>query len=255
MKSAIATSVYNWTRGIRFYIAITTLVITGDIYWYISSVYGNASFAAIRLQETYAWLSLALIIVALAIGPVTKLLPLLPGKSILRDARRMVGISAAWFASAHVFISFFNQFHAANPLTLPVPYQQAFAVGSLALVILLALAMTSFDGAFRRLGPWWFRLHRLIYLAVLLILFHAFSIGVHAVMWTYLLPLSMAIAGLFAIHFYLSFGPGREPTTLQSVGLCYGLLITIAVLAYGYTQHLGFSKVTGSSSAGQYEVR
>lgn len=245
----------DWPKGIRLYIALASLVATAETYWYVKTVYGQASTGIIRLQEIYAWTSLALILVTLAIGPLCSLVPKLPSRAVLRDARRMLGISAAWFAAWHVAISYINQFHAANPLHLPAVYQRGFALGILALIILIALTVTSFNAAFRQLGRWWFRLHRLIYAAVLLILAHAFMIGVHAASWPFLVSLTVAVAALFAAQLYLGFGPGREPTILRSIVLCYGLLLTIAVFAYGYTQHLGLSQIDGNASGGQYGIR
>lgn len=253
--NSVITSIAQWPKGVRLYIALASVLVTIEANWWVHSVYGNSSTAAIRLQEIFAWTSLGLILATLAIGPLCKILPTLPGKSILRDARRMLGISAAWFACWHVGISYIYQFQLANPFNLPIIYQRAFAVGLVALLILIALAATSFDAAFRKLGIWWFRLHRLIYLSVLLILFHAFNIGVHATSWPFIGSLTVVVGLLFAAHMYLSFGPGREPTILRSIVLCYGLLVTVGVFAYGYSQHLGFQEVEGASSGGQYESR
>lgn len=245
----------QWPKGIRFYVALASVIVTAETYWWVQSVYGNSSTGAIRLQEIFAWIALGLILTTLAIGPLCKVLPEIPGKHILRDSRRMLGISAAWFAAWHVGVSYIDQFQAANPLHLPGIYQRAFAVGLIALLILVAMAVTSFDAAFRKLGIWWFRLHRLIYVSVLLVLFHAFNIGVHATTWPFIVTLTAVVAILFAAHMYLSFGPGREPTILRSIVICYGLLVTVGVFAYGYSQHLGFQEIEGSAPGGQYESR
>lgn len=251
----LLAQIRRWPQGIRFYIALTSLVVTAQVYWYVDSVYGTSNTATIRLQEIYAWTSVSLVLVTLSIGPLCALMPKLPGKAMLRDARRLLGVSAAWFAAWHVGISYWLQFRAANPLSLPGVYQRAFLVGIIALLILLALALTSFDAAFKRMGRWWFRLHRLIYLSVLLILVHAFTIGVHATTWPYIGALTVAIGLLFAAQLYLGFGPGREPTILRSIVLCYGLLLTIGIFAYGYSQNLGYSGASDSASGGAYEAR
>lgn len=244
-----------WPQGIRFYIALASLLFTAEAYWWTNSVYGGSSTSPIRLQEIFAWTSLAFLLITVAIGPVCSLVPRLPGKAVLRDARRMLGIGAAWFASWHVAISYSNQFHGANPLHLPTLYQRAFAVGLVALLILLALALTSFDAAFRRLGIWWFRLHRLIYLSILLVLFHAFNIGVHASSWPFIISLTVVVGLIFGAQLWLGFGPGREPTILRSIVLCYGLLITIGIFAYGYTQHAGYSSDDNLNTGSNYESR
>lgn len=255
MKNIIK-QITNWPKGIRFYVGLTTILFTLEAYLWTKSVYGSATTATIRLQEIYAWTALSLILLTLAVGPLCSLVPRLPGKSILRDARRLLGISAAWFAAWHVGVSYLNQFDKVNPLKLPAIYQTGFSIGLVAMIILIAMTITSFDAAFRRLGSWWFRLHRLIYAAVLLILLHAFMIGVHATTAPFIISLSIAIAVLFAAQFYLGFGPGREPTILRSIILCYGLLFTIAVFGYGFVQQSNARRTTDTNSGGsQYGLR
>ncbi len=241
----ISTTVKNWFHGIRIYVALATVLLTLEVIWWTNSVYGESGVAAIRLQEIYAWISLGLLLVTLSIGPLCKLVPKLPGKSLLRDARRMLGVSAAWFASLHVGIAYIDQFKAANPFNLPTTYQLAFALGAVALIILSAMVVTSFDGAFRKMGIWWFRLHRLVYLAILLILFHAFNIGVHATTAPFIITLAVAVGLLFAAQFYISFGPGGQVTTLGSIVLCYGFLLTVGVFAYGFSQSLQENNTNG----------
>ena len=243
----------QWFYGIRLYIAMATVLVTGQVYWWTTSVYGDSSLAAIRLQEIYAWIALGLLLLALSIAPLCSVIKKLPGKPLLRDARRMLGLSAAWFASLHVGITYIDQFKAANPFSLPVIYQWTFFIGLVALIILLALAFTSFNAAFRKLGVWWFRLHRLVYLAVLLVLLHAFAIGVHATTAPFIGTLAVVVALLFAAHFYLSVGPGRNPTILRSITLCYGLVATVAVFAYGISQGTAEPPLNQSNKGVQYE--
>lgn len=250
------SDVKKWPFGIRLYVAVLSLLVTVEAYWWTQSVYGGSSLALIRLQEIYAWIALGLLLLTLSIGPVCKLWERIPGKALLKDSRRLLGVSAAWFATLHVGIAYIDQFKSANPLNLPGEYQLAFGIGGVALLILLAMAFTSFNAAFRKLGIWWFRLHRLIYLAVLLILFHAFNIGVHAATWPFLITLAVIIGLLFGLNFYLSFGPRGNPvTTLQSLVLCYGLVVTVGIFAYGLTQRLATEQSPVSLNGGIYENR
>lgn len=251
----IITTLKNWLHGIRIYIAFATALLTLLVLWWTNSVYGGSSLAAIRLQEIYAWISLGLLLVTVGIGPVCKLVPKLPGKALLRDARRIFGISAAWFASLHVGIAYIDQFKAINPFNLPSSYQLAFSFGAVALLILLAMAFTSFNAAFRTMGIWWFRLHRLVYLAILLILFHAFNIGVHATTAPFILALTVAVGLLFAAHFYIAFGPGARATTLQSIILCYGFLLTVGIFAYGFSQGLQERATDDNTNGVEYGLR
>lgn len=242
--NSLTTSLKEWPKGVRLYIGLFTILITAEVFWYTSAVYGGSSLAGIRLQEIYAWIALSLLLLTISIGPAYKVFARLPAKSIVFDARRMLGVSAAWFATLHVSISYFDQFNGANPLNLPAIYKQAFIVGSIALIILLAMTATSFNAAFRRLGIWWFRIHRLVYLAILLVLFHAFNIGVHATSLPFIGTLAIVIGLVFGMHFYLMFGSkGKPATNLQSLTLCYGLILTVGVFTYGLTQ------------GGQYGIR
>ena len=233
----ILNSVRQWPTGIRFYIALASVVSTAEIYLAVRATYGISGTTTIRTQQIYAWISLSLILVALSIGPVCKALTNLPGKAVLRDARRMIGVSAAWFAAWHVGISYLNQFHAAKLFNLPGRYQLSFGLGIAAIAILIALSATSFDAALKAMGIWWFRLHRSLYIAVLLILLHAFLIGSHAVTLPFLAVLSVCIILIFAMHIFLGFGTGREPTRLKSIVVTYGLLATIAIFVFGYSQY------------------
>ena len=248
-------AVRQWPKGIRFYIALISIVLTAEVYFSLHSIYGNSGTTIIRTQQTYAWISLTLIILALAIGPACKSFKWLPGTSLLRDARRMIGISAAWFAAWHVGISYIDQFHAANPFALPPKYQLAFLLGITALLILLAMALTSFDAAFKGMGIWWFRLHRLLYASVILILLHAFMIGSHALTLPFFVGMFIALTVLFALQVYLGFGPGKEPTMLKSITVVYGIVLVLATFAFGFHERAVFRATNMPNNGLQYETR
>ncbi len=237
----------KWRRGIRLYIGIAIVLVTLEAWWWVSVSYSGSTLFATRLEEAYAWLAVGLISLAVAIGPVYGAWPRLPGKAIMSDARRLLGIGGAWFASLHVTITYVALFKTANPLDLPANYQQSFAVGSLALLILLAMAFTSFDRAFHGLGIWWFRLHRFVYVALLLGLFHAFTIGVHATEWPVLIVLSITAGLLLCLHAYLAFIRTDHPTIWQILAISYAAVLLIAVFNYGYGQKLGYNPIKGKS--------
>ena len=239
----MVTSLINqfklWQRGIRLYIAALIGLLTIESAWWAQTAYGGSSLVSLRLEEVYAWLALGFLALALSIGPVYKIFPNLPAKFVWRDGRRLIGIAAAWFATLHAGIAYFVLFKAPNPLALPASYQRSFAVGGLALIILLALAFTSFDRAFRGMGNWWFRLHRTVYLAAMLGLLHAFIDGVHTDGWPALVTLTICVAALLGLHGYIRLVKPAQPTLKNIVWLSVVLLVLIAVLGYGYSQRLG----------------
>jgi DMSO/TMAO reductase YedYZ heme-binding membrane subunit len=237
----IASLIRHWIGGIRLYIALGILIVTGEVWWWAHAAYaGNVTY--IRLQEAYAWISLGLLVFALLIGPVCKLVPQIPGKKLFFEARRLLGIGAAWFASLHVLVTYGSQFNFANPLSLPglLPgnFKLAFLLGISALLILLAMAFTSFDRAIASLGKWWFRLHRLIYAAALLVMFHAFMVGVHA---TSLIPLAIVVVMalvLVTLHVCVALRRPGPQSRWQIATLGVAVVLLLAIANYGVQQYV-----------------
>jgi len=229
----------HWLAGIRLYIGVATVLVAADVWWWAQVSFGGGTIAVVRAEEVYAWLALAILVAALVIGPLLKIEPNLPGKPLLRDARRLLGVSAAVFATLHVGISYVALFHAANPFSLASVYQKAFGLGVVALVVLLAMAFTSFDRAFMGMGIWWFRLHRLVYVALLLAVMHAFMVGSHASSAPALLFIGWVAVLLLGMHITVVARRGVQPTNWQLVTLACTALFALAIFNYGLTQHLG----------------
>lgn len=232
----------HWFAGIRVYIAIAIVLVTFEVWWWASASYAGSDLAAIRIQQAYAWIAMALLAMALLIGPLLKVLTRLPfgAKMLLRDARRMLGIGAAWFGLLHAGISYVALFGAPNPLTLADVYQRSFLLGMAALIILLLMAFTSFDRAFVRMGKWWFRLHRLVYVVVIMAVLHAFMVGTHAIGLGVLITVGVTAGVLLGLHIYIILRDGR-PTKLQVITISYAVLFTLALLNYGVSQRLGYN--------------
>lgn len=242
-------NVRYWLAGIRLYIGIGIVLASAEALWLTQSLYGGSSLATIRLQEIYAWLSVALLLSAVAIGPLLKVFPGLPWRTQLHESRRLVGIGAAWFGFWHAAISYVGLFHAARLSSLAGLYQRSFALGMLALIILLLMAFTSFDKAFHSMGKWWFRLHRLVYVAVLAAVMHAFMIGTHADSLVVIIVFAIVAAVLFSLHIRLCI-KAQSPSKLLAITLTCMILFAIAILNYGLTQYLGYDPVLPGHGAG-----
>lgn len=222
-----------WLGGIRFYIAVSSVLISLAAWWWASTSYSGSSLFSIRLTEIYAWLSTVYMSTAVSIGPVYKVFKKFPGKQLAFEARRLLGVSAAYFAFLHVGVAYKGLFRFANPLSLPQNYQQSFTVGLIALLVLLAMAITSFDKAFKSMGIWWFRLHRLVYVAVLATLLHIFIGGSHASNKALFVGLSVASLSVVGLHAYIGF-KNHAPTRTRLVTLGSFTTVLALILIYGF---------------------
>lgn len=112
-----------------------------------------------------------LFITVLSLTPLARIFPRSRVVNALNRHRRKIGVSSFVYALFHLF---FYAVYEGGFHTLPENLTKPFILsGATAFLILFVLASTSTDWAVRRLGgrPWK-RLHRSVYLAAFLILYH-----------------------------------------------------------------------------------
>lgn len=98
---------------------------------------------------------------------------LLYGYPRILKLRRPLGLYAFMYAAIHFTIFIWLDYGFDIPLLVQEFAQKSFIlVGALALIILTALALTSFDRSKIWLGKRWKKLHRLVYAASLLAVLH-----------------------------------------------------------------------------------
>ena len=110
------------------------------------------------------------LLIALAVTPAARIfawqrLPLL---------RRMMGVTAACYAVAHLFLYIVDQNFRLLFVAQEIALRFYLTIGFVTLLGLVSLAITSTDRWMRRLGQRWKRLHRLTYLLGVLALAHYF---------------------------------------------------------------------------------
>ena len=86
--------------------------------------------------------------------------------------RRMVGVAAFAYASAHLSLYVVDQHFALLHVASEMALRFYLTIGFVAFLGLAALAATSTDAMVRRLGPRWTRLHSLVYGIAVLALLH-----------------------------------------------------------------------------------
>jgi sulfoxide reductase heme-binding subunit YedZ len=121
------------------------------------------------IQVTTGLTVLVLLLLTLTVSPIRKLFHY--GEFI--RVRRMLGLFAFFYALLHAVTYFvFDQSLDPRLIWSDTVKHPRIAVGFIAFLLLIPLALTSTDAMVRRLGKRWGRLHRLIYLAIGLGIIH-----------------------------------------------------------------------------------
>lgn len=175
----------SWYRRLfansRFWILAIAVTLSVNIAGFVQLLVPAGSLQTIRIEQTYGFLSLALLYAAILASPLTKVFPKLPGKDAYLHARRAIGVSAFYYAFLHVYITFFQQLDGFSGVKyLNHTYSLSLLAGVFALGVLFIMAATSLDWVVDYMGfKRWKLLHRLVYFASLAILLHIVLIGPH----------------------------------------------------------------------------
>jgi sulfoxide reductase heme-binding subunit YedZ len=118
-----------------------------------------------KIQDTLGIWGLRLLLVTLAVTPLREL----GGWPRLLAFRRMLGLYAFFYIALHfLFYLFVDQALDWRQLLADVAKRPYITAGFTALLLLVPLAATSTRAAMRRLGRRWQKLHRLVYVAMIL---------------------------------------------------------------------------------------
>lgn len=121
------------------------------------------------IHEIGLW-AVRFLMIALAVTPLRAALDW--GKLLL--VRRMLGLTALAYASIHLTLYAVQQNGRLLFVASEIVHRFYLTIGFIALLGLIALGVTSTDGAIRRMGRGWKRLHRLAYPLGVLALLHYF---------------------------------------------------------------------------------
>jgi sulfoxide reductase heme-binding subunit YedZ len=168
-------------KNSRFWILSSLVVVSINIAGYIEYLLPPGLLQTSRIEQTFGFISVFLLYIALLASPLTKVFPRLPLKEHYLHARRAIGVSAFYYAFLHVYISFFDQLGGFRGLGFfDFTYNLSFVLGILALGVMFIMAATSFDWIVDHMGyKKWKLLHRLIYIGSIALLIHVTLIGPH----------------------------------------------------------------------------
>jgi len=137
------------------------------------------SLQIIRIEQIYGFIALGLIYFALLASPLTAVFPGFRYREQYIFARRGIGVAGFYFAVLHTALAFFGQLGGFTGVKYyTTTYSVSISLGTLALVVLLIMALTSFDGIIRAMSyRRWKLMHRSVYIAGLAIIVHFALIG------------------------------------------------------------------------------
>ena len=164
----------------------------------------------------------------------------------LINLRRMLGLATLAYALAHLTLYVVDQNFVLTKIVSEIALRIYLTIGFVALVGLIALGLTSTDGAIRRMGQGWNRLHRLVYAIGVLGLVHYFlqsKIDVSdPVFWT---GLFLALMGWRAMQRYRL---PMTPWSLALLALVAALLTALLEVAwYGIKSGIPYDLVLGAN--------
>lgn len=121
------------------------------------------------IHQTGIW-SAGLLVAALAVTPLRKIFKAARWLMAVALHRRAIGVASFAYAALHTGVYLERKWGA--DLILREGLEPALATGWLAFAIYVLLAATSNDSSVRALGRNWKRLHRLVYIATILMFAH-----------------------------------------------------------------------------------
>ncbi len=226
-----------------------SFVISGLLALFVLSVITPASSAFLLLVQIFGLIALALLFLVLLPGPLYRIFPTAPFSLSHRQFLGPLGISTFYFALVHAAIAFWGLYEGFSGLPyLPTRYVIATVLGALALLILAALAGTSFDYARIHMGKNWKRLHRTIYIGGFAASAHIAMSGTH--FKEALDPIGLIGVTCFAIILFLNAitlnrylsekypgAPAFLIPLLLVMGISLGLYILDALHSYAHVGH------------------
>ena len=201
------------------------------------------------IHSTGEW-AVRFLLLSLAVTPLRRIANL--PKLIL--VRRMLGLTVLAYVLIHLTLYVVDQNFVLSKVVSEIVLRFYLTIGFVALVGLVVLGLTSTDGAIRRMGPAWNRLHRIVYGIAVLGMIHYFlqaKIDVSApVFWTGVFLILMGWRGM------QRFGVPTKPAALAGLAIATALLTALIEAAwYGLKSGVPASAVLGANLEFAYSIR
>jgi sulfoxide reductase heme-binding subunit YedZ len=157
---------FSWMKTTVFVAAFVPALVTA--WWAIrGELGGRPVMEAIHNMGLWA---IRFLMIALAVTPARAVFD--APRVIL--VRRMLGLTALAYAIAHFSLYILSEQFNLLTVASEIVLRFYLLIGFIALLVLIALGVTSTDAMIRRMGVWWKRLHWLVYPVAVLALLHYF---------------------------------------------------------------------------------
>src|SRR6266481_4236496 len=199
-QTDIATTRF-FVKNIRKIVWAASAAIALLVFFFVEIAFKQTpGLIGVRLTEAYALIALVFLYISLLPSPFYAVFPDFPYKAIVIKSRRATGTSTFFFALLHAFAALQFELGGFSGLKfLNNEYLLGISYSFAALVILAVLTVTSFDFAVSALGKKWKWIHRLVYLAAILVVIHAFLLGSQFMNISEAIPQVFLIALLFLL--------------------------------------------------------
>lgn len=158
-------------RFLRLKAAVLAAVFIPGIvlgYWWANGELGGRPVTEV-IHGSGDW-AIRFLLISLAITPVARVL----NWPRLLLVRRMVGLTALAYALAHLLLYVVDEKWRLGVVASEIALRFYLTIGFVVLLGLVTLGMTSTDAWVRRLGRWWKRMHRALYVLGVIALLHYF---------------------------------------------------------------------------------
>lgn len=158
-------------RFLRLKAAVLAAVFIPGIvlgYWWANGELGGRPVTEV-IHGSGDW-AIRFLLISLAITPVARVL----NWPRLLLVRRMVGLTALAYALAHLLLYVVDEKWRLGVVASEIVLRFYLTIGFVVLLGLVTLGMTSTDAWVRRLGRWWKRMHRALYVLGVIALLHYF---------------------------------------------------------------------------------
>lgn len=187
----------------RFYILSGSILLSVMVACLLrTQVVGDRLFY-IRAEQIFGLMAIIYWYIALLISPLSKIFTTGWMRRLI-FCRRAIGVSAAYFASLHLIVSLWGQLGGPGEIRLlPTFFKLSLGFGLFALLTLLVMAATSFDRVVSFMTyPRWKLLHRVSYIAGVLVILHIWMIGTHVAYTNVQRAAFVALCVLFGLEAY-----------------------------------------------------